>query len=72
MGFEGEVWRGASRGDRAHFASRGLIQRLREKSINVMVYKPDTDKRSRVIAQGDLFEGASVRFSPTGHLARAA
>src|SRR5262249_46971159 len=34
--------------------SRGLIQSLREKSINVTVYKPDTDKRARVIAQSDL------------------
>ena len=42
--------------------SRGLIQSLREKSINVTAYKPDTDKRSRVIAQSDLFEGGSVRF----------
>jgi predicted phage terminase large subunit-like protein len=42
--------------------SRGLIQSLREKSINVTVYKPDTDKRARVIAQSDLFEGGSVRF----------
>jgi len=42
--------------------SRGLIQSLREKSINVTVYKPDTDKRSRVISQTDLFEGGSVRF----------
>src|SRR5215475_4783142 len=42
--------------------SRGLIQSLREKSINVAVYKPDTDKRSRVISQTDLFEGGSVRF----------
>jgi len=42
--------------------SRGLIQSLREKSINVTVYKPDTDKRSRVIAQSDLFQGGSVRF----------
>jgi predicted phage terminase large subunit-like protein len=42
--------------------SRGLIQSLREKSINVTVYKPDTDKRSRVIAQSDLFEGGSIRF----------
>jgi predicted phage terminase large subunit-like protein len=41
--------------------SRGLIQSLREKSINVTVYKPDTDKRARVIAQSDLFEGGSVR-----------
>jgi predicted phage terminase large subunit-like protein len=42
--------------------SRGLIQSLREKSINVTVYKPGTDKRSRVIAQSDLFAGGSVRF----------
>ena len=43
-------------------SSRGLIQSLREKSTNVTRYKPDTDKRSRVIAQSDLFEGGSVRF----------
>ena len=42
--------------------SRGLIQNLRDKSINVTVYKPDTDKRARVIAQSDLFVGGSVRF----------
>jgi predicted phage terminase large subunit-like protein len=42
--------------------SRGLIQSLREKSINVTAYRPDTDKRSRVIAQSDLFAGGSVRF----------
>jgi predicted phage terminase large subunit-like protein len=42
--------------------SRGLIQNLRDKSINVTVYKPDTDKRARVIAQTDLFAGGSVRF----------
>ena len=30
--------------------SRGLIQSLREQSINVTTYKPDTDKRARVIA----------------------
>ena len=42
--------------------SRGLIQSLREKSINVTAYKPDTDKRARVIAQSDLFAGGSVRF----------
>ena len=42
--------------------SRGLIQSLREQSINVTTYKPDTDKRSRVIAQIDLFAGGSVRF----------
>lgn len=42
--------------------SRGLIQSLREKSINVTPYKPDTDKRARVIAQTDLFAGGSVRL----------
>ena len=42
--------------------SRGLIQNLRGKSINVTDYKPDTDKRARVIAQSDLFAGGSVRF----------
>ena len=42
--------------------SRGLIQSLREQSIKVTVYKPDTDKRARVIAQSDLFAGGSVRF----------
>src|SRR5213592_1261498 len=31
-------------------------------SINVTDYKPDTDKRARVIAQTDLFAGGSVRF----------
>jgi predicted phage terminase large subunit-like protein len=42
--------------------SRGLIQSLREQSINVTPYKPDTDKRARVIAQSDLFAGGSIRF----------
>jgi predicted phage terminase large subunit-like protein len=42
--------------------SRGLIQSLKEKSINVTTYKPDTDKRARVIAQTDLFAGGSIRF----------
>jgi predicted phage terminase large subunit-like protein len=42
--------------------SRGLIQSLREQSINVTPYKPETDKRARVIAQSDLFAGGSVRF----------
>ena len=40
--------------------SRGLIQSLREQSINVTHYKPNTDKRARVIAQSDLFAGGSV------------
>jgi len=42
--------------------SRGLIQSLREQSINVTTYKPETDKRARAIAQTDLFAGGSVRL----------
>jgi len=42
--------------------SLGLIQSLREQSINVTTYKPDTDKRARLIAQTDLFAGGSIRF----------
>jgi predicted phage terminase large subunit-like protein len=42
--------------------SRGLIQSLREQSISVTCYKPDTDKRARVIAQTDLFAAGSVRL----------
>jgi len=42
--------------------SLGLIQSLRERSINVTDYKPDTDKRARLIAQSDLFAGGSVRL----------
>jgi predicted phage terminase large subunit-like protein len=42
--------------------SLGLIQSLREQSINVTTYKPDTDKRARLIAQTDLFDGGSVRL----------
>jgi predicted phage terminase large subunit-like protein len=42
--------------------SHGLIQSLREKSINVTPYKPETDKRARLIAQCDLFAGGSVRL----------
>jgi len=40
--------------------SRGLIQSLREQSISVTPYKPDTDKRARAIAQTDLFEAGSI------------
>ena len=42
--------------------SLGLIQSLREQSINITTYKPDTDKRARLIAQTDLFAGGSVRL----------
>jgi predicted phage terminase large subunit-like protein len=38
------------------------IQSLRERSINVMSYKPDTDKRARLITQTDLFAGGSIRL----------
>jgi predicted phage terminase large subunit-like protein len=44
--------------------SLGLIQSLREQSINVTPYKPDTPKRARLIAQTDLFAGGSVRLPP--------
>jgi predicted phage terminase large subunit-like protein len=42
--------------------SLGLIQSVRERSINVTTYKPDRDKRARLIAQTDLFAGGSVRL----------
>ena len=42
--------------------SIGLIQSLREQSINIVTYKPETDKRARLIAQTDLFAGGSVRL----------
>jgi predicted phage terminase large subunit-like protein len=42
--------------------SLGLIQSLRENSLNVTPYRPDTDKRARLIAQTDLFAGGSVRL----------
>jgi phage terminase large subunit-like protein len=40
--------------------SKGLIQSLEESSINVTTYEPETDKRSRLIAQSDLFAGGSA------------
>ena len=46
--------------------SRGLIQSLRERSINVVTYKPVSDKRARVIAQTDLFAGGSVHLPQRG------
>jgi predicted phage terminase large subunit-like protein len=42
--------------------SKGLIQSLEESAINVVPYQPETDKRSRLIAQSDLFAGGSVRL----------
>lgn len=42
--------------------SKGIIQSLEESSINVTKYSPETDKRSRLIAQSDLFAGGSVRL----------
>jgi predicted phage terminase large subunit-like protein len=40
--------------------SKGLIQALKSKHINVVTVTPDKEKRSRVIAQSDLFEGGSI------------
>jgi predicted phage terminase large subunit-like protein len=42
--------------------SQGLIQNIREQDINVTEYRPETDKRARLIAQTDLFAGESVRL----------
>jgi predicted phage terminase large subunit-like protein len=42
--------------------SLGLIQSLREQSINVTTYQPETDKRARLISQTDLFVGGSIRL----------
>ena len=42
--------------------SHGLIQSLRESHINVVSFRPDKDKKARVISQSDLFEGGSVLF----------
>jgi predicted phage terminase large subunit-like protein len=42
--------------------SRGLIQSLREQSINVTTHKADSDKLARLIAQTDLFAGGSVHL----------
>jgi predicted phage terminase large subunit-like protein len=40
--------------------SKGLIQALQNNNVNVVTVTPDKDKRSRVIAQSDLFEGGSI------------
>src|SRR6266853_6169463 len=40
--------------------SKGLIQALKNKNVNVVTVTPDKEKRSRVIAQSDLFEGGSI------------
>jgi predicted phage terminase large subunit-like protein len=42
--------------------SHGLIQSLQESRIYVVTFRPDRDKRARVISQSDLFEGGSVFF----------
>lgn len=42
--------------------SHGLIQSLQESHISVVTFRPDRDKRARVISQSDLFEGGSVFF----------
>jgi predicted phage terminase large subunit-like protein len=43
-------------------SAKVLIQSLEESSINVTTYKPETDKRARLIAQSDLFAGGSIRL----------
>lgn len=40
----------------------GLIQSLEESALNVTRYRPESDKRSRLIAQSDLFAGGSIRL----------
>jgi predicted phage terminase large subunit-like protein len=40
--------------------SKGLIQSLRNNNVNVVTVTVDKEKRSRVIAQSDLFEGGSI------------
>jgi predicted phage terminase large subunit-like protein len=40
--------------------SKGLIQALKNNNVNVVTVTPDKEKRSRVIAQSDLFEGGSI------------
>ncbi len=47
--------------------SMGLIQNLRQHGINVVKYRPATDKQSRAITQLDLFEGRSVLFPQQAH-----
>jgi len=42
--------------------SLGLIQSIRENSVSVTPYRPDRDKRARLIAQTDLFAGGSIRL----------
>ena len=40
--------------------SKGLIQSLREQHVSVTTYRPETDKRARLIAQSDVFAAGSV------------
>jgi predicted phage terminase large subunit-like protein len=40
--------------------SYGLIQAIRQKGINVVKIKPNSDKQARLIAQSDLFAGGSI------------
>ena len=48
--------------------SRGLIQSLREQSINVTIYKPDTDKRARVCPNRPVCRGLGP-LPPTRRMA---
>jgi predicted phage terminase large subunit-like protein len=40
--------------------SKGLIQSIKNNNVNVVTVTPDKDKLSRVISQGDQFEGGSI------------
>jgi predicted phage terminase large subunit-like protein len=42
--------------------SLGLIQSIRENSVSVTPYRPDRDKRARLIAQSDFFAAGSIRL----------
>ena len=42
--------------------SLGLIQSIRENSVSVTPYRPDRDKRARLIAQSDFFAAESIRL----------
>ena len=48
--------------DARGLACDSVAARLGWDRINVTTYKPDTDKRARLIAQTDLFAGGSVRL----------
>jgi len=50
--------------------SKGLIQSLREQSINVTTYKPDTDKRAASLGKSTSLRGARFGFPGKPHGSR--